>query len=154
VAKYRSDWLGDGGGHPVQSLITMLIPNYWGIFQFGEIPYKLPWNPTFLYLYFGLLGLAFAVAAILRRKGRYAVPLTLLTVGCLFWMLGEHTPVGRAIFRMLPYAVKLPLYAEYVLPAFSLGMAMLAGLGAQSFLSGRRVAIAAAAVAVCAVDLI
>ncbi len=75
VAKYRSDWLGDGGGHPVQSLITMLIPNYWGIFQFGEVPYKLPWNPTFLYLYFGLLGLAFILAAIVRQKSRYALPL-------------------------------------------------------------------------------
>src|SRR6185295_4220410 len=80
VAKYRSDWLGDGGGHPVQSLITMVIPNYWGIFQFGEIPYTLPWNPTFLYLYFGLTGLAFVVVAIVRRKSAYVLPLTLLTV--------------------------------------------------------------------------
>jgi len=50
--------------------------------------------------------------------------------------------------------VKLPLYAEYVLPAFALGMAVLAGLGADCFLSGKRVAVAAAAVAVCAIDLI
>src|SRR5216684_45673 len=49
------------GRHPVQALISMVIPNYWHIFQFGEVPYKLPWNPTFLYLYFGLLGLAFAL---------------------------------------------------------------------------------------------
>ena len=154
VAKYRSDWLGDGGGHPVQSLITMLVPNYWGIFQFGEAPYKLPWNPTFLYLYFGLPGLAFILAAIVRRKSPYVLPLTLLTICCLFWMLGEHTPVGRTIFRLLPYAVKLPLYAEYVLPAFALGMAMLAGLGAQAFLSGKRAGIMGAVVAVCAVDLI
>jgi hypothetical protein len=154
VAKYRSDWLGDGGGHPVQSLISILIPNYWRIFQFGEIPYTLPWNATFLYLYCGWLTLIFILAAIVRRKNPYTAPLTLLTICCLFWMLGEHTPVGLTIFRLLPYAVKLPLYAEYVLPAFSLGMALLAGLGAQQFLSGKRVAIAAVVVAVCAADLI
>ena len=34
VAKYRSDWSGDGGGHPLQALISLVIPNYWGIFQF------------------------------------------------------------------------------------------------------------------------
>src|SRR5207244_305451 len=102
-----------------------------------------PWNPTFLYLYFGLLALGFVLAAIVLRKSRYTLPLVLLTVCYLLWMLGEHTPVGLTIFRLLPYAVKLPLYAEYVLPAFSLGMAMLAGLGAQQFLSGKRVAIAA-----------
>ena len=54
VSKYRSDWSGDGGGHPLQALYSLIFPNYWGIFQFAGGTYKLPWNPTFLYLYFGL----------------------------------------------------------------------------------------------------
>ena len=69
-------------------------------------------------------------------------------------MLGEHTPVGLTIFHLLPAIVKGPLYAEYALPAFALGMATLAGLGADHLLSGRRPALAAAAMAVCAIDLI
>jgi Bacterial membrane protein YfhO len=154
VGKYRSDWLGDGGGHPLQSLISIVIPNYWGIFQFGEQPYRLPWNPTFLYLYFGLLALAFILAALIGRRDRYTAPLAILTVVCLVWMLGEHTPVWRTIFRLLPNAVKLPIYAEYALPAFALGMAALAGLGAQRLLSRRRGVIPAAAVAACALELI
>src|SRR5206468_11550513 len=108
----------------------------------------------FLYLYIGLLGLAFALAAIVFRKNRYAAPLAILMVTFLLWMLGEHTPVGLTIFRLLPYAIKLPLYAEYVLPAFALSMAALAGLGADHVLSGRPAAIAAAAIAICAIDLI
>src|SRR5205823_596287 len=116
--------------------------------------YNLPWNATFLYLYFGLLGLGFAIVAIVWRKNRYAAPLAILTITFLLWMLGEHTPVGLTIFRLLPYAIKLPLYAEYVLPAFALSMAILAGLGADHVLSGRRAAFAAAAIAVCAIDLV
>ncbi|HTM50476.1 MAG TPA: YfhO family protein [Bryobacteraceae bacterium] len=154
VSKYRSDWLGDGGGHPVQSLVSMILPNYWGIFRFGKVPYRLPWNPTFLYLYFGLLALVFILAVLFRPKVRYVLPLSGLTLCCLLWMLGEHTPVGLTVFRMLPYAIKLPLYAEYVLPAFSLGMAMLAGLGAHSILSGKPRFIGIAAVVICALDLI
>src|SRR5262245_22361528 len=153
VSEYRSDWLGDGGGYPLQSLISIVRPNYWHIFQFGEFEYKLPWNPTFLYLYFGLLGLVFIIAGMIRPKNRYAPPMAILTLSCLVWMLGEHTPVGLNIFRLLPYAVKLPLYAEYVLPAFALGMAVMAGLGAQ-ILDGKHAAIATLAVAVCAIDLI
>ena len=42
VAKYRTDWPSDGGGHPLQSLISLLIPNYWGIFQFAGGTYNLP----------------------------------------------------------------------------------------------------------------
>ena len=154
IAKYRGDWLAGAGGHPLQSLYSLAIPNYWGIFQFGERPWTLPWNPTFLYLYCGLVGLACVLAALLGRRCRYALPFLILTAACLLWMLGENTPVGRTIFQLLPTAVKLPLYAEYSLAAFSLGMAALAGLGAQKLLSGRRPAIQAALIAACALDLL
>ncbi len=137
VAKYRADWLGDGGGYPLQSLISILIPNYWGIFQFGDRPYSLPWNPTFLYLYFGWIGLLFIIAAVIARKNRYGNPIGIVTLCCLLWMLGENTPVGLYIFRLLPAAVKAPIFAEYACPAFALGMAVLAGLGAHRLL-GRR----------------
>ena len=154
VAKYRGDWVGDGGGHPLQSLISMLIPNYWGIFQFNPSEYKLPWNPTFLYLYFGLVGLALAAISLIKWKSRYTLSFLALTIACLLWMLGEHTPVGLTIFRLLPAAIQGPLYAEYALPAFALGMAVLAGLGSQWLLTGRSRAIQAAVIAACAVDLI
>ena len=153
VAKYRGDWLRDGGGHPLESLITLIAPNYWGIFQYDGSQ-RLPSNPTFLYLYFGLAGLAFALVAIAGKKSRYIFPFAALTAACLLWMLGEHTPLGLAIFHALPAAVKLPLYAEYSLAAFALGMAVIAGLGAQRFLPARPLAIQIALVAVCAIELI
>lgn len=153
VSKYRADWIG-AGGYPLESLLSMLIPNYWGIFQFGEQSYSLPWNPTFLYLYFGLIGLMFAAAAMVRPRSRYAAPVAIVTVGCLLWLLGGHTPVGLAIFRLLPDTVKIALFAEYALPAFALGMALLAGLGAERLLSKRPLAVQAALVAACAIELI
>jgi hypothetical protein len=153
VAKYRGDWLGDGGGHPLQSLYSLIFPNYWGIFQFEGGKYNLPWNPTFLYLYVGLIGLGFAIIAMFWRN-RYARSFLALTIACLFWILGQNTPVGLTIFHLLPTLVKRPLYAEFALPAFALGMATLGGLGAQRLLPGRRLGIQYAVAAACAIDLI
>ncbi|MEN6607632.1 MAG: hypothetical protein ABFD60_10335 [Bryobacteraceae bacterium] len=33
VAKYRGDWLGTGGGIPLQSLVSLVSPNHYGIFD-------------------------------------------------------------------------------------------------------------------------
>ena len=57
--------------------------------------------------------------------------IALLTLCAAFWMLGDSTPVGRTVFVLLPDSVKGSLYAEFALCAFSLGMALLAGLGAR-----------------------
>ena len=69
-------------------------------------------------------------------------------------MLGDSTPIGRTVFVLLPDAVKGPLYAQFALCAFSLGLAVLAGLGAQTLLHSRRAWVQAAVVAVMAGELI
>ena len=154
IAKYRGDWLAGAGGYPLESLYSLAIPNYWGIFQFGRRPWTLPWNPTFLYVYCGMVGLACVLAAVFGRRSRYAPPFLILSAAGLVWMLGENTPVGRTIFQLLPAAVKLPMYAEYSLAMFSSGMAVLAGLGAQKLLQGRSPALQASLAAACALELI
>ena len=85
-------------------------------------------------MYCGAVGLALVAVAIVSRRNPYTLAFLLLTLAGGFWMLGEHTPVGRTIFRLLPNAVKAPLYAEYAMPIFALGMAVLAGLGAHRLL--------------------
>ena len=154
VARFRGDWLGTGGGHPLQALISLVHPNYYGSFQFDSMTWKHPWNMTWLYLYCGIAGLVCILVGALWRRNRYALVFALLTVIALFWMLGDKTPVGRTLFPLLPMAVRAPLYNEYALPFFALGMAVLAGLGAGVLVGERRSAWQAALVTVVAADLI
>jgi hypothetical protein len=98
--------------------------------------------------------LVFAVLAVVYRRNRYTAGIALLTLSVGLWMLGDSTPVGKTIFVLLPDAVKGSLYAQFALCAFSLGMAVLAGLGAEQVFEGRRRWVQAAVVAMVAADLI
>lgn len=118
VAKYRSDWLGNGGGLPLQSLVSLVMPNYYGVLHFDPAAWRLPWNPTFLYLYCGIPALIFVATALLLRPNRRARQFGILTMVCVFWMLGASTPVFRIVFRLLPEMLKSFLY--HPLPRFFL----------------------------------
>jgi hypothetical protein len=149
VAQYRTDWLGTGGGLPLAALVSLVWPNYYGIFDLST--YKEPWDPTFLYAYCSLAGLLLAVAAIVARRTRETAMFALLTVLSLFWMLGDQTIVGRTVFAMAPQQIQIGLHPEFALAVFVLSMAVMAGLGAEQFL--RKPALRYAAVAVMALDL-
>ena len=69
VAGRRSQFMGAGGGLPLEALVSLVWPNRWGVFDFDPMTWRLPWNPTFLYLYCGLPALVFAAAALWRRAG-------------------------------------------------------------------------------------
>ena len=154
VAQYRSQFLKTGGGMPLQALISLVLPNHYGMLTFDGGVWKHPWEVTLLYTYCGIPALVFAVLAVLSRRNRYAAGIALLTLSATLWMLGDSTPVGKTIFVLLPDAVKGSLYAQFALCAFSLGMAVMAGLGADQVLSGRRPWVQAAVVAIVAADLI
>ena len=158
VAQYRSQYLKTGGGMPLQALVSLVLPNHYGIFQFDGGTWKHPWEVTFLYTYCGIPALLFAALAVVYRKNRYATTVACLTVCAALWMLGDSTPVGKTIFVALPDVLKNSLYAEFALCAFSLGMALLAGMGAHDVLNGRRrwiqAAMAAVIIALVAADLI
>jgi hypothetical protein len=70
VAKYRVEWLGGGGGIPVGALASLVIPNYWSVFDPAH--FHGPVDLTFLYLYSSLLGLALALAAMFWKPDRWA----------------------------------------------------------------------------------
>ena len=154
VAQYRSDWLRTGGGMPLQGLVSLVMPNHYRIFQFDAGTWKLPWDPTFLYTYGGIVALALALAAVALRKHPLTLTFAPLTLCAALWMLGDSTPVGRTIFVLLPAAVKGPLYAQFALAVLSLGMAVLAGFGAQHLLESRGRWLAAALVIAVAAHLI
>ena len=150
VAKYRSDWLATGGGLPLESLVSLVFPNYYGIFDLSS--YSRPGDPTFLYVYCSVLGLVLGLAAALLGKDRQARMFGVLALVSAVWMLGDSTPIGKAGFLLLPGFVKIGLYADFALAVFALSMAVLAGLGAHLFLE--RPTLRYAAVAIVAVDLI
>ena len=150
IARYRTEWLGSGGGAPLQALVTLLLPNHYHVFDLAR--YKLPYDLTFTYLYSGLLGLAFAVVALGRLRARLNLAFALLLVGAGFAMLGDSTPAGRWTYSLLPRRIQMSLHPEYTIPAFLLCLAVLAGLGLERTIRSRR--LRWAAVAFCAADLI
>jgi len=152
-AGLRASWPLGGGGTPPQAFLTLIYPNYFGVFQFDAVRYNLPWNMTFLYLYCGIPALIFLAAALLLRRCPRVYVYAAAGAGFAFWMLGTHTPAGRLLFHALPPPVRGGLYYEFALCVFVLGLAVTAGLGAEHLLRSRPVWIHVAVVAVVAGDL-
>ena len=135
VAKYRAEWLGGGGGIPVGALVSLVIPNYWSVFDLGHFHGAV--DLTFLYLYSSLLGLALALAAMFWKPNRWAFSFAALTGLVTMAMLGENTMLWRTLFPLLPVSVRIGIHPEFLFCAFSLGLAILAGLGASRLLKPR-----------------
>ena len=121
------------------------MPDYNGIFDLKT--YKLPYNPTFLYLYCGITGLVLAVAGIFTRRG---AAFTAVAAMCGFWMLGTSTLIGMVVATLSPPVLKAPIYVEFALAGFVLAIAVLAGLGVEHFVA-RRSQLAVVALIIMAV---
>jgi hypothetical protein len=150
VAKYRSEWLGSGGGIPPGALLSLIIPNYWGVFDPSK--FHGPTDLTFLYLYSSLLGLGLALGAIFWKPGPWARVFAVLLAIFTLAMLGDQTALGRAVLAALPVQLRIGIHPEFLFCVFSLSLAVLAGLGAERLLPSSRLQIAAGIVIVC--DLI
>jgi hypothetical protein len=150
VAKYRSEWLGSGGGIPPGALLSLVVPNYWNVFELSK--FHGPTDLTFLYLYSSLLGLALAVGAIFWKPGPWARVFASLFAVFTLAMLGDQTALGRAALRAFPVQLRIGIHPEFLFCVFSLSLAVLAGLGAERLLRSSRLQIAAGIVIVC--DLI
>ena len=149
VAKFRAEWLKTGGGIKLGALYSLVIPNYWNVFDMSR--FHGPSDPTFLYLYCSILGLALALAAMCWKPDRWSRAFTVFTLAATLWMLGDSTPIGRTIFLALPVNIRIGIHPEYTLPVFALGVAVLAGLGANRWLKPRW---QVAAGAIIALDLL
>ena len=131
VAKYRLDYLGSGGGLKLQSLVSLVLPDHFHIFHPTE--FHGPGDPTFLYLYCGVLGLALALYALIRIRSRPVAAFAIMAaLGC-FWMLGDSTPLWRAVYPHLPERIRLAMHPEFTYCIFAESIAILAGLGLSQF---------------------
>ncbi len=127
VAKYRLDWLGAGGGMKLESLVSLVAPDRYHIFHLNA--FHGPGDPSFLYLYCSLLGLLLAVFAMARIHNRtVAIFAVLAAFGC-FWMLGDSTPLWRAIYPLVPASIRIGIHPEFTYCIFAECIAILAGLG-------------------------
>jgi len=132
IASIRGQWNLLGGGLHIQSLASLLLPNYYHIFTpFDSKLYHLPINFIFLYVYCGIIPLALVILAPFLRRAAYARMLFLFTVISAIWMLGEATPVYRFVYTHLPHLMRGALYAEFALLAFSMFAALTAAVALQ-----------------------
>jgi hypothetical protein len=127
VAKYRADYMGTGGGLYWQSLVSLVAPNHYNIFDMSR--FNGPWDPTFLYLYSSIGGLLLAIFAVVSRRKRATALFGLLLLFGSFWMLGDKTLVWRILFPLLPDQVRIGIHPEYTYCIFSLAIAGLAAIG-------------------------
>jgi len=138
VAKYRADWLGTGGGLYWQSLVSLVLPNHYNIFDMSR--FNGPWDPTFLYLYSSIGGLLLAIfalaLAIVKRGNRITALFGLMLLFGMFWMLGDKTILWRTLFPLLPNQVRIGIHPEYTYCIFSLTIAGLAAIGLNSLRVG------------------
>jgi len=156
VARFRADFRIPAFGLPWQAFVSMVWPNRYGIFDLSS--YKAQWNPTFLYLYCGIPALALicgtgilACVGLRAKLSRYTAVFTVLTILSFFIMMGTRTPPGRVIFPVLLNLFGDWMYVEFLMIGFSLGIAVLAALGANVLI--RKPAYSIALLAIIFVDL-
>src|SRR4051812_12013047 len=103
----------------------------------------MPGGGALMYLFCGISALIF-VGLALRRRSRYAVPFLVLTAFTIFFMMGDSNPVGKIVLNRFLDLVHDAMYVEFMICGFSLGIAVLAGIGADQ-LSSHRVLLAVCA---------
>ena len=129
IASLRSDWHVTGGGLPLQSLASFVLPNYHHILVRTTRTTLTPLDPnyrlrninfTFLYIYCGLAAVALIAVAPFFRKARLARMFFVLTILSAVWMLGDKTPIYAFLYQHLPRDLRGALYAECALMAFGM----------------------------------
>lgn len=128
VAMYRAGWLGGGGGIFPQSFVSLVAPNYYHVF---DNAFNGPGDRTFMYLYSSLAGLALAIFALAARRGRAVGLFAAMAIFGAVFSLGEHTPIWRAVYPVLPDRIRIGIHPEYCYCIFTLALAGLAALGLE-----------------------
>ena len=154
VSAIRFNFAASGGGVPLAAWPSLFYPNHFGILRADASTWHSPWNVTFVYLYCGIPALIFTAAALWHRRHAMMLVFGGVALASALWMFGDSTPVYRGIFYVLPKVLRSALYAEFAMCAFTLGVAVLAGLGADRLLKSRSAGFQSAVVLLVALDLI
>jgi hypothetical protein len=131
IGSARTVWRGTGGGLPIPVLMTVIWPNYLGAFRWST--FNRSYEITLTYLYCGSLTVALAIAGIILKPSRIKAILVAMLGIAGVWMLGDSTPLGKALFLAMPRLLQGPMYPQHWMVVFSLCMALLSGFGMQLF---------------------
>lgn len=123
VARYRTDWMGSGGGIVPEALITLLVPNYFNGFDLAH--FRGRGDPTQMYLFSGWTLLILVICGIHRATFRLCVFLFC----SVLLMLGEFTPIGKGLFWLMPEFVQRTTYWFVFLAPVLLALSLIAGQG-------------------------
>ena len=125
VAALRYQFHVTGGGLRLQSLASLVVPNYYHIFTPSDPAlYKLPFNFIILYVYCGIIPLALLLLAPFLRRAPYARMFFFFSFVSAIWMLGDETPFYRFVYTHLPRMARGALYADFALMAFCMFVAL------------------------------
>jgi hypothetical protein len=131
LANMRTVWRGTGGGIPLHVLWSLINPNALGVFSWST--FNRSQEITLSYLYCGIVTLVCAGAAILFRPSKMKVVIVIAVAVACICMLGDSTPVGAAIFLMLPSPIRASIYPQHWMAPFCLSISLLAGFGLATF---------------------
>jgi hypothetical protein len=131
VSRFRTDWVGTGGGLPLASLRTLFYAN----------AKPVPGDITFQYVYCGLVAVLLALTQFRSRWLAFVMIAGLL-------MLGDSTPIGTAFHSVLPGFVQDAYYPQQWLAPFTLALAICAGLGLQELIAKHSWAVVAVPLAI------
>lgn len=150
VAKYRWEWLNGGLSIHPKALLSLVIPNVYGVFD--PATYREPFDLTHMYLFSSITGLVCAGLAVCRRPRSLSVAMAVAgAVFCLL-MSGAYTPAGRLLFAALPHFAQNSVYWFPFMAPFLLSLSLLAGEGAARL--GKRWGLPWAAALLVAVECI
>jgi len=147
VSRFRSDWIGNGGGLPLASLYSLFWPNSFGVLERGS--YKGPYDITFMYLYAGVVMLFGALSLVRKRPLKGWAPFAVLFSISTLFMLGASTPFGTLYSHVFPAAVRGVIYPQEWIAPFSLSLCVLGAFGISAFQPRTPVSAALVAIAIC-----
>lgn len=112
---------------PVENLLTLFAPTIFG--DMSDVEYWGVYNLWEMCVYVGVLPLFLsAVSLLILKPKRYVVFFACTAVVALIIGLGDHTPIFRACYRILPGFDMFRGHSK-ILIMFCFSMAMLAGAG-------------------------
>ena len=149
VSRYRTDWMGKGGGLPLASLRSLVLPNSFHVLERGA--YKLPYDITLMYLYSGWAVLVGVVLAAVKSPRRTVLPWAALCTVSVLFMLGASTPFGTLYSAVFPAEVRGALYPQEWIAPFALSLCVLGAFGISKLPLGP--GLAACLVMAAALDL-
>ena len=135
VSRYRSDWIGNGGGLPLKSLQSLVWPNSYRILDRGFYHEKL--DITLTYLYCGTATILGALVFLVKRQSRFPWAMGAMLAVALLFMLGESTPFGMLYGAVMPPLVLGAIYPQEWLGPFSLTLCVVGACGWASLVKRR-----------------